>query len=590
MFILLIIRMKKFISVLLLFILLCQQSFSYTGQPSPEKEKKHKKSKQVQENQNPSTSISLLIDAKREQITGNKEKAIELFRQYIDKFPQDPVAYFELARILADKKEISEAIRMSREAHILDPENIWYSLFLAEMDQLTGNLQEAISIYQKIVAKNPNDLDYYYQLAALYLTSERFREAIDMYNKIEAKAGISEDVSLQKEKIFLHLNELGRAEEELTDLVNSKPDEPRYLSILAEFYMSNNKPEKALETYKKISEIDPGNPYIHMSMADYYRKTGDKEKAFNELKLGFANPNLDIDTKVNILLSFYTVSQMFTDLKEQAFTLSKTLVSVHPNDPKSHSIYGDLLSQDNQFAEAREEFLKVIKLDSSKYVVWEEVMRMDVQLEKYDHLAEFSKRAIELFPEQPMPFLFSGMASYQLKKYEGAVIDFKRGVNLVVNNDELLSQFNMYLGDTYHALNNTEESDKAYDRALELKYNNPYVLNNYAYYLAVRNVNLSKAEVMSKKAVDLDPLNNSFQDTYGWVLYRLGRFYEAKTWVEKALEEKGGASAEVLEHYGDILYRLGDTGKALEFWEKAKTKGPGSEFLPKKITDKKIYE
>jgi len=429
-----------------------------------------------------------------------------------------------------------------------------------------------------------------YQLAALYLSTERFREAIEIYDKIEEKAGISEDVSLQKEKIFLHLNDMGRAEEELQNLVSSKPGETKYLSILAEFYMSNNQQEKALEIYKKISETDPGNPYIHMSLADYYRKTGDKAKAFDELKLGFSNPNLDIDTKVNILLSFYTINEMFSDLKEQAFILSKILVDVHPNDPKSHSIYGDLLSQDNKFADARDEFLKVIKLDSNKYVVWEEVMRMDIQLEKYDHLTEFSNKAIELFPEQPVPFLFSGMASFQLKKYDEALTAFKRGLDLVVKNDELMAQFYMYVGDTYHALNKADESDKAYDRSLELKYDNPYVLNNYAYYLSVRNVNLYKAEVMSKKSIDLDPVNPSFQDTYGWILYRLGRFDEAKTWVGKALEEKGGASAEVMEHYGDILFKSGEPSKALEYWEKAKAKGPGSEFLPKKIADKKIYE
>jgi tetratricopeptide (TPR) repeat protein len=217
-------------------------------------------------------------------------------------------------------------------------------------------------------------------------------------------------------------------------------------------------------------------------------------------------------------------------------------------------------------------------------------MRLDMQLEKYDHLRDFSASAIELFPEQAMPFLFSGLANLQLKNYEDALVSFRRGQRLVVNNDELESQFYMYMGDTYHALKNAEESDKAYDRSLELKYDNPYVLNNYAYYLSVRNTNLYKAEVMAKKAVELDPVNASFQDTYGWVLYRLGRFDEAKTWVAKALEEKGGPSAEVMEHYGDILFHLGEIGKAVEYWEKAKAKGPGSEFLQKKITDKKIYE
>jgi len=574
----------------LIILLICLQSFAFTSSPVPGTGKKHKSKEQVQDGQMPGSSVSLLIDAKREEIAGNQERAIELFRQYIDKYSEDPVAYFELARILAEKKEISEAVKLSRQAQQLDPDNIWYSMFLAEMDQIAGNMTEAVSIYRDLVAKNPANLDYYYQLAALYLSTERFREAIEIYDKIEEKAGISEDVSLQKEKIFLHLNDMGRAEEELQNLVSSKPGETKYLSILAEFYMSNNQQEKALEIYKKISETDPGNPYIHMSLADYYRKTGDKAKAFDELKLGFSNPNLDIDTKVNILLSFYTINEMFSDLKEQAFILSKILVDVHPNDPKSHSIYGDLLSQDNKFADARDEFLKVIKLDSNKYVVWEEVMRMDIQLEKYDHLTEFSNKAIELFPEQPVPFLFSGMASFQLKKYDEALTAFKRGLDLVVKNDELMAQFYMYVGDTYHALNKADESDKAYDRSLELKYDNPYVLNNYAYYLSVRNVNLYKAEVMSKKSIDLDPVNPSFQDTYGWILYRLGRFDEAKTWVGKALEEKGGASAEVMEHYGDILFKSGEPSKALEYWEKAKAKGPGSEFLPKKIADKKIYE
>jgi tetratricopeptide (TPR) repeat protein len=583
--------MKRHFIHLLLFLIVFQTFSVLAGTSSPprNKEKKHRKNEQADPKQ-AAQSVSKLIEAKKEEIVGNEEKAIELFRQYIDKYPADPVAYFELARLLAQKKEVSEAIKLGKEAYKLNPDNVWYALFLAEMDQLTGNIDESITIYRKILEKNPTELDYYYQLAALFLASDRFLEAVEMYNKIEEKAGMSEDISIQKEKIFMHLNQPGRAEQELINLVNSKPEEPRFLSILAEFYMANGQQEKALDTYQKILKIDPGNPYIHMSLADYFRKAGNKEKAFGELKLGFENPNLDIDTKVNILLSFYTINQLVSDLKEQAFILSKILVDVHPNDPKSHSIYGDLLSQDKKYAEAREEFLKAIRIDSSRYAIWEEVMRLDLQLEKFDELAQISNRTIELFPDQPIPYLFAGMADYQLKKYEEAVLTLQRGAKLVVKNDELLAQFYMYLGDAYHAMNNTGESDKAYNKSLDLRDDNAYVLNNYAYYLSVRNESLTKAEAMSKKAVGLDSLNASFQDTYGWVLYRLGKYEEAGKWVEKALQEKGGTSAEVMEHYGDIQFKLGNVPKAVEYWEKAKAKGPGSEFLPRKIADKKIYE
>ena len=556
------------------------------GLASP-KEKKHKSS---QSEQKAASNISMLIEAKKSEITGDEKKAEELFSQYIEKYPDDATAYFELARILANKKEIHEAIDLAGKAAKLDPSNIWYQLFYAEVLQLDGKIKDAISIYENITSAHPDDLDYYYQLAALYLTSERFQDAIKVYNEIEDKAGISEDISIQKEKIYLALNDVPKAQHELEALVAAYPDNIHYLSILAEFYMNNKMQDKGLETYHKIQKADPENPYVHMSMADYYRKNGEKQQAFEELKKGFLNPSLDIDTKITILLSFYNINQLPDEDKPLVSELSKILTTVHPNDPKAHSIYGDFLVQDKKNEEAREEYLKVIALDSSKFVVWEEVLRLDLVLEKYDHLIEYSKSATDLFPEQPLPYLFAGIAQFELKKYDDAIKDFKRGLNFVGNNDEMLAEFYMYLGDTYHSLKDTSESDKAYEKSLSIKNDNAYVLNNYAYYLSLRNQDLSKAETMSKKAVTLDPKNSSFQDTYGWVLFKLHRYEDAKLWVGKALEDKDSVSSEVMEHYGDILYMLGDTNQALEYWEKAKTKGPGSSVLDKKIAEKKLFE
>lgn len=581
---------RKFAFILLSFGIVAFLSSGCKPAEKAQAKKKPLTSKEIQGKNQHLGNTSMLIEAKKYEITENSKKAEELLRQYIDRYPSDPVGYFELSSILTDNKNMDEAKKYAQKALSLDPNNLWYQQYMAELYKQNGEYKEAINLYEKIVAAHPENLDNYYQLAALYLMSEKYLEAIAVYDKIADKAGISEDISVQKEKIFLHLNDNKRAQAELEKLVDSDPQNTKYLSILAEFFMSNGMPEKAADIYKKIREMDPGNPYIHMSLADYYRKTGVKEKALEELKLGFANPNLDIDTKVNILLSFYSVNQLYSDFKDEAISLAKILIDTHPNEPKAHSMYGDLLMQDKQYGEARDEFLKVITLDSSKYVVWEQVLRLDLQLEKYDHLLAYGKKTMELFPEQPIPYLFSGMADYQLKNFEDAVKEFKRGLKLVVENDELVSQFYMYLGDTYHALKNPDESDTAYEKAILAKDNNSYALNNYSYYLSLRSKDLDKAEKMAKKAVSIEPQNSSFEDTYGWVLYKLGRYEEAKTWILKALEDKQGVSAEVLEHYGDVLYKLGEPEKAVENWIKAKNKGKGSEFLEKKITDKKLYE
>ncbi len=532
----------------------------------------------------------MLIDAKKEAIIGNSKGAEDLFRQYVNHYPDDPVGYFELSRLEAEQKNYEEAVKLCREACKLDPDNIWYSLFLAELCQGTSQIGEAIDIYEKIIAKKPENLDYLYQLAALNLQIEKFPEAIKIYNRIEENAGISEDISIQKQKIYLHLNDMKSAEREIQNLIAAFPDEPRYYSILAEFYMANNMQDKALETYRKISVMDPENAYIHMSMADYYRKAGNKEKAFEELKLGFANPNLDVDTKVNILLSFYTVNQIYNDLKDQAFILSKILIDTHPKDAKVFSIYGDLLVQDKKMKEAREAFLKVLSLDSSRYAVWEQVLQLDLQLSEYDHLRIYSTKAMELFPDQPMPFLFNGLACLQLKDNREALKSLASGANLVVDNNELLAQFYMYQGDALHAMKNDTEAFTAFDRSIKLKDDNGYVLNNYAYYLSLAGTELEKAEMMAKKAISLEPDNASFQDTYGWVLFKQGKYKDAAEWILKAVKSTEEPSAEVLEHYGDVMYKLGDQASALEYWTKARQKGPGSELLEKKINEKKYYQ
>lgn len=535
-------------------------------------------------------SIPQLIDAKRAEITGNTEKAEELFRSYTEKFPDDAVGHFELARILIDKQNVSEAQKHAALAAELDPDNTWYQMYLAEIEQVQGHFKESIAIYEKLAERYPDNDEYLYQLGSIYIAAEKYRDAIRTYDRIEEKSGISEDISLQKQKIYIALNDADGAVKELEKLVAAYPDNAKYLSILAEYYMANKNQEKALGLYRKIAEVDPGNPYIHMSMADYYRKSGDKARSFEELKLGFANPNLDIDTKINILLTFYSANQTFTENRDEIYVLVKILTETHPNDPKSHSIYGDLLYQDKKYPEAREEFLRVVALDSSKYVVWEEVLRLDLQTDNYQHLVDFGKKATELYPEQPVAMLFTGIGAFQLKQYDEAVRYFLQGSKLVVRNDELLAQFYMYLGDTYHAMEKPSESDQYYQKSLDLKGDNAYVLNNYAYYLSVRNIHLEKAETMAKKAVALDTANGSFMDTYGWVLYRLGKFEEARKWIEKALKDKEESSAEVLEHYGDVLYRLGDPAGALDYWKKAKEKGQGSSFLERKITEKKLYE
>ena len=537
----------------------------------------------------PSKNRDTYYEASKQKIIGNNDKAIELFKKCLDQDPADAAAMYELASIYVDQGNSTDALPLAEKAVKTDPSNKWYKILLIQLYQAQGKYTEAGEIISQLLVAEPDNIEYYEDQALNYIYDNDYKNAIKSYDILEQKLGLNEDISIQKEKIYIMLGKPDKAIEEIKKLSVAYPDEPRYLEMLAELYMTAGMDDKALETYNEILRIDPENPYINISLSDYYRKKGDKAKSFEYLKAGFANPNLDIDSKVSILLAYYSVNEIYNAYKDEAFELAAILIKAHPDDPKAHSIYADFLVQDKRYAEARDAFLKVISLDSTKYLVWEQLLYVESELGNNKAIQSESKRALELFPDQPMLYLFAGSASFQEKDFEAAAKYFKNGVNFVVDNDKMLAQFYSYLGDTYFQLKDNQHSDEAYEKALKIEPSNALVLNNYAYYLSLRNINLEKAEQMAKKAVELDPGNGSNQDTYGWVLFKLGRYEEAQVWIEKAIQT-GEESAVVLEHYGDVMWKTGNKKDAVKYWEKAGKAGEGSEFLQKKLQDKIYYE
>ena len=183
---------------------------------------------------------AMLLEAKKEALIGNSDKAFQLFSFYVQRYPNDPAGKFELARLQAGRGKYDDAYELTQDAIRLDPNNKYYQLFLAEVCQLNKMEKEAIAVYENLIKKYPGELDYYFQLGALYMMVGEEKKAAEVYDQIEAKAGIAEEISIQKEKIYLHLGNIEKAEKELQNLVTAFPDDSRYLSMLAEFYMSNN--------------------------------------------------------------------------------------------------------------------------------------------------------------------------------------------------------------------------------------------------------------------------------------------------------------------------------------------------------------
>lgn len=549
-----------------------------------------KKNKKGLSEQEKAKVESIFIDATKERLLGNPANAAELFKECLKIDANNAAAMYELGTIYFNARKDDEAIELITNAIKIDPVNEWYRMLLSDIYSQLGKNEAAANVLESLVNDYPKKPEFLYEWATELLKAGKYEEGIKVYNRIEENLGITEEISIQKHSIFLKMKQGEKAADEIKKLIAYFPDNSRYLGILADLYLSLNKKDEAFALYEKMEKLNPSDPLLHLSLANYHREKGDKEKSYQELKKAFQNPDLDIDTKINILLSYYVLTEVEKELTSQALELTEILVAVHPKEGKAHAMHADFLFREGKMKEAQDAFRKTIVLDNSKFLVWSSLLQVDYNLGDYDGLLKESNEALELFPTQALVYLFNGIANMQLKKYDDAISILNSGVVYAKKDKELSSQFYSSLGDAYNFQKKHKESDVAYEKALEIDPNNSTVLNNYAYYLSLRKENMARAEEMSKKSNELEPNNASFEDTYGWIMYQQGKFTEAKEWIGKALKSSAKPSGVEYEHYGDALWQLGEKDAAKEYWNKAKVAGGGSDLLERKLAEGKLVE
>ena len=439
-------------------------------------------------------------------------------------------------------------------------------------------------IFNKLKTDYPNNTEYYYNEAFLLQKQNKIKEAIKVYNDLEKQVGIQEDISNQKYKLFLEQSNAVAAENELLKLIETEPENLVYLNKLAQFYQANKQDEKTVSTFNKILEIEPENTLALISLADFYKSKGDEAQYKFYSKKAFSNTNLGIDAKISILYNYITLYQQkkIPNL-DDAFEYAELLKEAHPQEAKAWAISGDLYYLADKIELAFQDYKKSLTLQQDVFTVWQQVFFIESDEKKYDDLVKDTEAAKELFPNQALVYFFNGLGNQQLKQNEKAIKAYETGVKMAVSMPALQAQFYSNLGETYNNMKNYEKSDANFDKSLVLDPNNQYVLNNYSYYLSLREEKLDQAKQMSLKSLVLSPDNPTYLDTFAWILYKSKNYKDALKTQEKAIKLSQTPSADMYEHLGDMYFQLNQKEEAKENWEKAKTAGGDIKALDKKI-------
>lgn len=529
------------------------------------------------------------VEAAKQSMLGYNEKATELYNECLKINPESAASMFELGKIFARQEQYQRAIALLKQAVKTNNENFWYKLTLADMYMAVSQLEDAIVVYEELVEQYPERDRIKLEYATVLAENNQTDKALKIFNEIEQNIGISEEVSLAKNRIYFERGDFENVYRELQNLIDAFPDEPRYYGMLAEIYTKTGKYQEARDVYDRLEALQSDNPLILLSIANFYKVTANAERSFDYMQEAFAHPDLAVEAKIQVLVSDDRFNENATD-KEKPYSLLNILLETHPDEPDVHFLYAEYLIRDQEYQQARQQLYQVLELDKSNFQVWEQLFIIENDLDQHKALLDLSEEALSYFPNQPTVYLFNGVAAYNLKKYQKAIERLTLGIDYTIDDQFLKKQFYTYLGEAHHKAGNHVESGFAFEQALEIEPNDAYVLNNYSYYLAQRGANLKKAETMAQKATKLQPDSPNYLDTYAYVLYKNKKYEKALEIAEKAMEKGGKNTPVVVEHYGDILFKNGKHDQALVQWKKAAELGKGSELLDKKIQTKTLIE
>ncbi|MFT4694999.1 MAG: tetratricopeptide (TPR) repeat protein [Urechidicola sp.] len=498
----------------------------------------------------------LYIKATNLAMLENTDKAIMLYEQCKELRPKNASTYYELSRLYALKRNAGLAYKNAERAYEIKPSNKWYLLQRAIVLKATSQNKKAIEAYEDLIKLDKKNLSALYELAQLYQVSEMPKKAAETLSRIETISGKNPQLSYQKYMLLMDAGEETDALKEISSLLKQSPE----------------------------------NGMGNLAMAQYYEKKGEEEKVFDKMVFVFEDAGIRTDTKLNILMDYITKSKGDTKKQKETEKLIATMKRVNPKDVESYVAAGDYYLSKKETKKANENYEQALEFSTNSYPIYMQLLENEFNEKNYSKVIEYATNAIELYPTQPVLFLYKGMGYKERKDFVNAVSSFKMGAGILVDDEKLEFEFYSKLGETYNDQKDYLNSDKYFEKALNVNGLEPFMLNNYSYYLSLRKDKLEKAAELSKKSNNIYPKNASFNDTYGWILFQQEKFEEAEIWLKKSIENGGNLSGTVLEHYGDVMIQLNKESEALKYWNLAKEAGDFSDKLTDKIKDKKYYE
>lgn len=513
------------------------------------------------------------LEAVRMKQKGDYDAAFELYGRCLEIYPGSAAVLYELSQFymfLGQEQKGEEALK---QAVRRDDGNFWYKQTLASYYQQKQDWLKAVTVYEDMAQIFPARLEPLLSLADLYGRTKSYDRLVAVLDRIEELDGKSEQISMEKFRAYLQMDNMERAFGEIQSLTDEYPYDMRYRTVMGDMYLSVGRNDEALKVYSEILKEEPDYAPAMISLASYYQKTGQDSLYAVQTDSILVNENVEPGVKMNFMRQLILKSEQTDRDSTKIIGLFEKMMGRKQTTADVAMLYAQYLISKKMEKESVPVLDRVLSIDPENKPARLQLLSYAISRDDPDEVIRVAEPALVYSPDAMEFYYYLGMAHYQKEQTDKALEVFRKGVQQINEKSDkgIASDFYSILGDLYHQREMKAEAYAAYDSSLVYNPKNINTLNNYAYYLSVERTDLDKAEEMSFITVKEEPENATYLDTYAWILFEKGRYTEARIYIEQAMRNGGDKSQVIVEHCGDIYFKLGEKEKAVEMWKKALT-------------------
>ena len=311
-------------------------------------------------------------------------------------------------------------------------------------------------------------------------------------------------------------------------------------------------------------------------------RLGDRaiEAALAGLDGGTARPPLVSDAAEGAAEALFGLAAALAGEQSRRLALTHAQLAAHlrPNLSAARLLIGELLQADGQ----QETAIRAYELIGADDPLWvqAQIGRADAleRLERSDAAAEALRALVGRAPGSVEARLALADILRRREAFDASAEAYGEAIALLTAAGRENWAVHYQRGIAFERARRWPEAEAEFERALALEPEQPLVLNYLGYSWIELGVNLDRARAMIERAVEQRPEDGYITDSLGWVLYRMGDFAGAVTWLEKAVE-LAPVDPVINDHLGDALWKVGRTREAEFQWRRARSFNPEPDVL-----------